>query len=429
MITVEAPVERKSQVASLPRVNRYVICLVFLLYSVAIGWQLSLPIFGDEIRYLDYARNLLHGTYALAQDGGIRNGPGYPLLLAPLVAAGIPDPWLRVTNLPLVLLGLYYVYLTIAMYTGRRTAWLTTGLLALYPPLVLSSGQLMTEVFGLFLFAGFSYHFLTCQRSDRGGYAQVFLASVYLGVLALTKVVFGYVVVALLVLAVCARLVPSLYRRLVRRGTIELVCVLAFLFCIPYLVYTYTATSKVFYWGTNSGENLYWMTITGPKMWGSWMGPQTAREAPGLTRAQRDFLDSTESLDAVERDEAYKREFIKQFTENPQIYLWNWASNVARMLFNYPYSQRQQSLFTYGYLAPNMLIVFTLIFSFYVAGRRARHLDGELLVLGLVCLLYAGLMSIVSVTSRHLIVVMPFGALWLAYILSRFVRVRIDTFQ
>lgn len=270
---------------------------------------------------------------------------------------------------------------------------------------------------------------MTWQRYESKGYSQAISASVYLGFLALTKVVFGYVVVALLVLAVCARLVPGLYRRIVRRGSVEFVCVLAFLCCVPYLVYTYAATSKVFYWGTNSGENLYWMSVTGPKMWGSWMGPQTAREAPGLSRAQRGFLEHAQSLNAVERDEVYKREFTERLVANPQVYLRNWISNVARLLFNYPYSQRQQSLFTYGYLAPNMLLVFLLIASVYCAIRQARDLDGELLVTGLVCLLYAGLMSIVSVTSRHLIVVMPFGVLWLAYIFSRFVRVRIDTFQ
>ncbi len=396
---------------------------------MAIAWQLHLPVVGDEIRYLDYARNLLHGTYALAQDGGIRNGPGYPLLLAPLVAMGVPDQWLRLTNLPIVLLGLFYVYLTLGMYTSRRTARLTTVLLALYPPLLLSSGQLMTEAFGLFLFAGFGYHFLTWQRSAHKGYSQVIAASVYLGFLALTKVIFGYVVIAILRLAIGARLVPALYQRVAPRGAVELVCVLAFLCCVPYLIYTYTATSKVFYWGTNSGENLYWMTITGPKMWGSWIGPHSALEAPGLSDSQRDFLEHVKSLNAVERDEAYKREFIAQLVAKPHIYLWNWVSNMARLLFNYPYSQRQQSLFTYGYLVPNMLMVFLLIVSVYPAIRQFRDLHGELLVLGLVCLMYAGLMSVVSATSRHLIVVMPFGVLWLSYIFSRFVRVRIDTFR
>ncbi len=429
MIAVEKRVAPKPETQAWQRANGYVISLIILIYSISIGWQLGLPVAGDEIRYLDYARNLLHGTYALAQDGGIRNGPGYPLLLAPLVALGIPDPWLRLANLPLVLFGLGYVYLTIAMYTSRRTARLTTVLLAFYPPLLLSSGQLMTEAFGLLLFAGFSYHFLTWQRSDRGGGSQAILASVHLGLLALTKVAFGYVVVGLLVLVVCARFIPRLYRRIVRRGAVECVCVLAFLFCVPYLMYTYTTTSKGFYWGTNSGENLYWMTVTGPKMWGSWIGPQTARESPGLSDAQRDFLEHVSSLNPVERDEAYQREFTARLVANPQVYLWNWVSNVARLLFNYPYSQRQQSLFTYGYLAPNMLIVFLLIASSYPAIQQARDIDGELLVLGLVCLIYAGLISIVSVTSRHLIVVMPFGVLWLAYIFSRFVRIRIDTFQ
>ncbi|WP_143309028.1 hypothetical protein [Candidatus Entotheonella palauensis] len=170
------------------------------------------------------------------------------------------------------------------------------------------------------------------------------------------------------------------------------------------------------------------MTVTGAKIWGSWIGPQTSGEMSELSPEQRDFLAHVRTLNAVERDEAYKQKFAEQVMKHPHIYLWNWMSNVARMLFNYPYSKRQQSLFTYGYLAPNMLLVFLLLASVYVAIRQARDLHGELLILGLTCLIYAGLMSLVSVTSRHLIVVMPFGVLWLAYIFSRFVRVRIDTF-
>ncbi|ETW94033.1 MAG: hypothetical protein ETSY1_36635, partial [Candidatus Entotheonella factor] len=355
MIALDTHTEAQLKSQRWPHVNGYVIILIIVLYSVSIGSQLSQPIVGDEIRYLDYARNLLNGAYALAKDGGIRNGPGYPLLLAPLVAMGIPDAWLRLANLPLVCLGLLYVYATIAIYTSRRVASITTVLLALYPPLVFLSGQLMTEAFGLFLFAGFAYHFLTWQQSARGGIAHLLLTSLYLGALALTKVIFGYVIIALLMLIAGFRLIPGLYRRLIPRGTAEMVFILAFLCCTPYLVYTYAVTSKIFYWSTNGGENLYWMTVTGAKIWGSWVGPQTSSEMTELSPEQRDFLAYVSTLNAVERDTAYKQKFVEQVMKEPHIYLWNWISNVTRMLFNYPYSKRQQSLFTYGYLAPNML--------------------------------------------------------------------------
>src|SRR5690606_32585877 len=75
----------------------------------------------------------------------------------------------------------------------------------------------------------------------------IYFAGIVLGLLILTKIIFGYVVMVLLPLTALSLLVYRLKNNLRR---IVGILSIGFLLLVPYLVYTYSITSRVFYMGT-----------------------------------------------------------------------------------------------------------------------------------------------------------------------------------
>ena len=66
-------------------------------------------------------------------------------------------------------------------------------------------------------------------------------------------------------------------------------------------------------------------------------------------RARQTVLRELESVTDVQRDDAYKTQAMFNITHHPAKYLRNWAANVGRLLFSYPFSLGPQSLTTYFY--------------------------------------------------------------------------------
>src|SRR4051812_36700485 len=76
-----------SRLAHMP----FVLFLPFLLiYGVGVALGSGRPLHGDEPGYLSYAANLSHGYYSPANDVLLWWGPGYPIVLLPFVALGLP---------------------------------------------------------------------------------------------------------------------------------------------------------------------------------------------------------------------------------------------------------------------------------------------------------------------------------------------------
>ena len=94
-------------------------------------------------------------------------------------------------------------------------------------------------------------------RSFRGGQRDHVWAGVALAALALSRVEYGYVLLAALLLSGVWLLV-SRRAPMARRSVTALL--VALLLCTPWLLYTYSLTSRPFYWGNSGGLSLYWMS-------------------------------------------------------------------------------------------------------------------------------------------------------------------------
>src|SRR6476660_4634986 len=71
----------------------------FLLYATFVVLNSKSILFGDEIRYLFFAKNLTHGYYWRPSDRiGLGNAPGYPIVLLPFVALNTPLIYVKLLN-------------------------------------------------------------------------------------------------------------------------------------------------------------------------------------------------------------------------------------------------------------------------------------------------------------------------------------------
>jgi hypothetical protein len=180
----------------------------------------------------------------------------------------------------------------------------------------------------------------------------------------------------------------------------------------------------VFYWGTAGGMQLYWMTTPYPDELGSWFSVKDVKERPELA-PHREFFATLEGLSDTARDDAYRKKAIDNIVHHPARYLRNWAANVGRLLFSYPFSFGPHSLTTFFYLAPNMFIVVLFVISIIPAVLRPRAIPFELWgILAFVLIAFSG-SSLLSAYDRQFRPLVPGLAVWMAFVYNRVLRVEL----
>ena len=403
--------------------------LVLLVLYVAIVLTGSSPVFngGDEGGYVAYAMRIAHvpPTQDLRLWWGTQDlrywwGPGYPLVLAPFAFFGWPWLGAKLLNALFLAGALTYMGALIKRYTGGATWLAVTLCLGLSPPFMQGLPTLNSESLTILLICGFMFHFCALFQEGRHSRLHLLAASMYLAYLALTKIFFGYVIAALLIFLLVWR--PWQRTHLVR--TTQRVFLLALLWCIPYLLFMYSATGKIFYWGTSGGSTLYWMSTPYAGEYGSWYSSSQVRDRPELA-PHREFFTRLEALNDIERDAAFKKQAIHNIANHPKEYARNWAANVGRLLFSYPFSFAAQSLTTYFYLAPNMFIVVLFLVSLIPALLRPQAMPFELWFLLAFALIAFGGSTLVSGYERQFRPLVPILCVWVGVVSVRVLRIEL----
>ncbi len=382
-------------------------------------------LWGDEGGYLRFASNLTHGYYSPPDEIDLWWGPGYPMILAPLVLLKLSWLVIRLLNACLLFFAVVYFHQTLSLYSSSKYLVHLTYLFGLYPPFLRHVGHIITETLVIFLISAMTYHFCKLSQQKQNSRTHQILAGVFLGYLALTKVFFGYVIAAGLILSV---LVFIVFKRsdVVKKAIVT--CCIAFVVCLPYLIYTYSLTGKVFYWGTSGGSQLYWMsapfdgelgdcgpTFSTRSRWAHYAEELRGEGAfvdsggtPELAKNHLSFFDKVSQLpNIVAKDDALKKAAISNIRNHPFKYLKNWFANLGRLLFDYPYSYRVQSLRTYFYLLPNVFILVFGVVSIYPLWRYRRAIPMEIyLLLAFAAIAIFGT-SLVSAMARQFFVLTP----------------------
>src|SRR5262249_35133142 len=134
---------------------------LILLFGVALGVRLlylalspQTPVVWDAAGYYQAGVSLFAGQSPPEVQATLgRQGSGYPLFLAAVFTIFPKDPWsVRPVQAVLGALTCVLVYFVGRQLAGRRVGVVAGLLTALYPPLILFTGRLLTETLALFLF-------------------------------------------------------------------------------------------------------------------------------------------------------------------------------------------------------------------------------------------------------------------------------------
>jgi 4-amino-4-deoxy-L-arabinose transferase-like glycosyltransferase len=406
---------------------------------------------GDEGRYLMYAQNLTQGFYSPPPPAiDLGNGPGYPLLLAPFVALNLPLIFLKLLNAIFYYLSTVFLFKSLQQIVWFRFAIVFSLIWALYPTFYELMFYTLSDVFAASLIPLLLFTTIKAFKIDNSNEVRkyIFIAGFTFGYLALTKPIFGYV---LMFMFAGILLLLIINRRNLNYKKSFGILIIALVTTLPYLIYTHHLSGKIFYWSSFGGNNLYWMSSPYEGEYGDWMGfpvsPNDKNIIPGgreliTLRHQKDF-DEILKNDKVQKanirngiieynltkgitqDDLLKKIAINNIKKYPIKYVENCISNIGRIFFNFPYSYKSQKAHTLLRLPVNGVLLVLSLFCMIPTFKNWGKIIYPIKFLLFFALLYFGGSVLGSAEIRMFIMVVPILLMWIAYILSKSVRLKI----
>jgi 4-amino-4-deoxy-L-arabinose transferase-like glycosyltransferase len=390
--------------------------LAFICHSDQLIW--------DEPRYLDCARELSKGHLASENNTDFINGPGYPVVLWPFVAAKVSLIWPRILNALFIAVSGVLLHRTVRHYAGMRWATAAALMVVLHPNLLRLGPYLMTEPLTLFCVCAFIWAFTSALRAPCHSWRWIAAASFAFAYLIMTRVIFGHVVLVMLIGALGAMLFFKSIRTALARTA--LISALTFALCIPYLAYTKANTGQNLCWSTNGGELLYWMTSHNPGENGHWFSYDDATTLPELAPNHKEFIVRVNKLTVPEREAEFAKAAREHFQSSPAAVARNWVCNVSRLFFGFPRSFRAEEVIILPIILFNAPLLFLLAAAVLVAARRPRSVPPEIAILFIFALIYFGGSTLASGLPRYFLIITPPLWLFVSTVLHRNVRVSLE---
>jgi 4-amino-4-deoxy-L-arabinose transferase-like glycosyltransferase len=304
------------------------------------------------------AERITHGHYANASVSDadfLWYPPGLPLLLAPLT--GLPLELIRLVGPVCLFAAVLCFHRLLTMAVPGRWALGGAYLFGLYPPFMVVLRNTYSEP--LAVLAVTAAMLLTARAVEQRSVKHAAWAGLALGVLALTRAAYGWILIACLVVVATWWLARR--RRPALMAIVALTVALAS--TLPWLAYTYDKSGRVLYWSGSGGLSLYWMASPYPGETGEW---RPYNEAPP---AHRPFFDRLVRMDGpVERDLALQRRALDWVRHRPSGYLGNVPPNLSRLVVGVP-DRDGIGLKGLVFAVPNVLLLAALA---WVALSRTR---------------------------------------------------------
>ncbi len=414
----------------------FLLFLPFLALFIII--VLKIPTTGhaaDEERYLYFGDNLLHGFFSPPPPATyLPNGPGFPIFLVPFLALRLPLIAITLFNALFQYLSIIVLYKALKRIVNLKLALIFSFAWALYYISYQNLALIHTESISYLLITLIIYSLIRIFKGVTSSEVRKYsiIAGLALGYLALTKILFGYII---LVMLGGSLLMWLIYRHSKDIPKAIIMLSIAFATTLPYLIYTYHITGRMFYWGSG-GDTLYWMSTPFKNEYGDWKNEFSQGTAdmanyniPGSVDTlkahySKDFA-ALAKLKGVEQDDYYKKVALNNIKNHPLKYLENLIYNIGRLVFHYPFSyavQRPKVLF----VIPLNGIVFTLmLFALIPTLINFRRIPPELKFLLLTTLVYLGASSVVSAFVRYFTVIVPILFIWFAYIFDKTVKIKL----
>lgn len=327
----------------------------------------------DEERFVYYADNLLQGFYAPHDTLFLWNGPGLPFLLVPLRVLGWPLLLAKLLN-AVFLAGTVWCFRksleTLGQGDGNegtgkgegtgeggqshagslhasRWAWAIGLYLLLFGFSWLH--LLMTECLAAFCVALLIYAWVLALKATtpRQHLGALSLGAAAFGYLALTRFFFGYMLLAGILFGGGLWLLFRLFQFNGFLFSVAKILTLTsaggFIFCAPYLTYTYQLTGRFFYWGNTGGSQLYTLTAPEKNLLGDVFPLDMIESHPEVSPSTfallQDMARSPQAANEVWRDERFRQAALENVRRYPRKVFQNWRANVNRLIFDYPFSR------------------------------------------------------------------------------------------
>lgn len=407
--------------------NPYLLFLPFLgLYILLIFIGHSDVMEGDEGRYYEFAENLLNGFYSSPPPNiNLWNGPGYPIILIPFVWLNLPFVYITLLNGAFQYLSIVLLFLSLMRFVNFRGSFFLTIFWGLYYVAFKEMTLIYTESFATFLTAALIY--IATKRNLR--IRDILWGGIIFGFLILTKIIFGYALLFLLL----ATFTHYTFGK--KKEVLNLVgmFLIALLINVPYLFYTYSLTGKAFYWGNSGGMSLYWMSSPYKHEYGDWNTPEFDAycfdtslpcNSELFSKNHKADIEYVLSLPITKQDDAYKDLALKNIKENPLKFLKNCYANGLRMLFNFPESYtypREMSLLR---IPPNSFLFTLMIVAFVLTFLNWRLIPERILYIIAFLFLYLGASILVSATHRQFNIVVPVILFWIGFIFQKSISLK-----
>ena len=411
--------------------NPFLLFSPFLLYYVYYILKHKWPVlYGDEPRYIDFAKNLLHGFYSpLAPGINLWNGPGYPIALMPCAALHLPIIFYPLLNALFYYCSIIFLYKALTHVARERIALFFAIIWAFYFNIYTYLPAVLTEIFSAFLISAFVYSVVLFYKG--GKFKHLLLSGFLLGFLTLTKIIFGYVLLSGLL--VC--LVLLIFGKVKRNYQSSVYIILiAFITTAPYLLYTYSLTGRFFYWGNSGGMSLYWMSTPHNLEYGDWklssltnlMSPQpfNTTEGDSLLKANHSAeITSILKHEGVEQDDLFKAAAMRNIRAAPKKFIKNYFYNLSRMLFDFPYSYSYQIPQTITNIITGSLVFWASVMALIVSVINRRKTTYAVKFVMLIFVLYFLISGLVSAYARQFDVMMPVVLFWIGYMADKLPKI------
>jgi 4-amino-4-deoxy-L-arabinose transferase-like glycosyltransferase len=396
-----------------------------------------------------YAANLTHGFYSPADSFlDLGNGPGYPIVIAPFVALHLPLIWIKLMNAVFYYFSIVLLFKSLQRIVSLNFTLIISVVWALYPNTFEELPYALPEVFASSLMPLLLFSLTSAFNKDNTKKTRyIIIAGATFGYLALTKPIFGYV---LLFMFAGAILLWIRNKRNINYKKSISVLAIAFIITLPWLAYTHHMTGKFLYWSSFGGNNLYWMTSPYENEYGDWQPypfPKHEKyQLPGteeivISQHQKDFEQIFKSKKAQElyikngqiygtpysgiiQDDTLKQIAYRNIISHPMKFIQNIISNTGRMFFNYPSAYTVQKPSTLRRLPVNGTLLVFSAFCFIITLINWKKILFPLRFLLLFSLLYFCGSLLGSAGPRMFTVIVPILLFWIGYIFQRSIKIK-----
>ena len=240
------------------------ILILFLVDVFLLGKNVPLS---DGIRYWKTASDILNGfkDTPVLESWLLINGPLYPLILAIFKGIGFSVKASIYLNPIFLYIAFTFFFKSVNLFLSKKKALIVTYVLVLIDPFLFYWGaKLYSEPLAILWVCSLIY--LLTKYFNSPSKKLIYWAALIFCLLALTRVIFAYVLLIFIPIGILGYYIfkKELFKSITKLAGFGI------LFLIPYLIFTYSITNKVFYLSGNGGLLLYWTSSPYKSDMGEW---------------------------------------------------------------------------------------------------------------------------------------------------------------